>query len=100
MNKANNPGELIKFLFVIGLLAAATGCAAGPGRSYYDGAVLVSEPGPDMFLFGGEYYRGRDARNYSHRGHESRGAAHPVGATAHSGGGAAHPGGGWQGGRR
>ena len=31
---------------------------------------------PDVYLFGGDYYRGRDAHNYSRRGFESRGAAH------------------------
>lgn len=34
---------------------------------------------PDVYLFGGDYYRGRDAHNYSRRGFESRGAAHSDG---------------------
>lgn len=78
MNKTSGPFERIKIGLLIGLLATLTGCAGYWGGGYYYGdTVLVSEPGPDMFLFGGDYYRGRDARNYSHRGSESRRAVHP-----------------------
>ena len=60
----------------------------GYGGGYY-GA-------PDMYVFGGEYERGRDVHEYSHRGSVSRESAHPVAApsahtaahsSAHSGGG-------------
>jgi len=37
-------------------------------------AEVVIEP--DMYLFGGDYDGGRYVHNYSHRGFESRGAAH------------------------
>jgi len=50
------------------------------GGGYYDG-----DPGPDIYLFGGNYDRGRDVQGYSHRGSESRGAAHLGGG--HGGGG-------------
>ena len=92
MNKANGPVERIKIGFVIGLLATLTGCAGlwgGGYYGYYGDAVIVSEP--DMYLFGGDYYRGRDAHNYSYRGSESRGAARPSGGQSH---GAARPSGG------
>jgi hypothetical protein len=36
---------------------------------------------PDVYLFGGGYDHGRDVHNYSHRGAESRGAAHSGGIT-------------------
>lgn len=99
MNKTNGQVKRIKIGLVIWLLAALTGCAGfWSGGYYYGDEVMV--PGPDMFLFGDDYYRGREVHNYSHRGSESRSAAH------HSGGGrgseshgTAHPG-AWQGGRR
>ena len=34
---------------------------------------------PDQYLFGGDYYYGHGVYNYSHRGFESRGAAHSGG---------------------
>ena len=85
MNKTNDLVNRIKIGLMIGLLTALTGCVgfwgSGPGYyndgGYYDGTVIVSEP--DVFLFGGGYDRGRDVHNYSHRGSESRGAAHPSG---------------------
>ena len=78
MNKANGPVERVKIGLMIGLLATLTGCAGYWGGGYYYGdTMVVSEPGPDLFLFGGDYYRGRDAHNYSHRGSESRAVAHP-----------------------
>ena len=78
MNKANSPIERIKIGLLIGLLAVLTGCAGFLGGGYYYGdTVVVSEP--DLFLFGGDYYRGREMHNYSHRGSESRRAAHPSG---------------------
>ena len=73
-----NPGSLIKIGLVIGLLAVLMGCAG----TWFEGYYVETLPGPDdMFLFGGDYYRGRDAHDYSHRGFESRRAAHH-----HSGG--------------
>ena len=81
MNKANGPVERIKIGLVIGLLVVLSGCAGfwveEGYYGYYGDAVMVSEP--DLYLFGGDYYRGRDAHNYSHRGSESRRAAHPSG---------------------
>ena len=101
MNKANGPIERIKMGLVIGLLAALTGCAWYGGGDYYgyygDEGYYYGEPGPDLFLFGGDYYRGRDAHNYSHRGFESRRAAHPGGGRGFQSHGAAHPGGGQRG---
>jgi hypothetical protein len=72
MNKANGLGKRIKLRLLIGLFMALTGCIAG--RGYYHDSIVVSEP--DEYLFGGVYYTGYDAHHYSHRGHESRGAAH------------------------
>jgi hypothetical protein len=66
--------------------------APGSGIQYDGGGVVVSAP--DLYLFGGGYDRGRDVRDYSRRGSESRAVAHPESR------GAAHPAGGGQGGRR
>ena len=85
MNKANGPVERIKIGLVIGWLMAVTGCVGYVAEGYYGGGVVVPEP--DQYLFGGVYYDGRDAHNYSHRGHESRNAAHSsVRNAAHSSG--------------
>jgi len=89
MNKTNSPVDLIKIGLGIALLAALTGCVGFVGGGY-GGEVVV--PGPDLFLFGGGYDRGRDVHGYSQRGSVSRAAAHP------SGGG--HAGGGGRGGKR
>ncbi|MGD1000402.1 MAG: hypothetical protein ABSA67_06850 [Candidatus Brocadiia bacterium] len=59
---------------------------------YYGGGVVVT--GPDLYLFGGGYDRGRDVRDYSHRGAESRAEAHPA---PHGGEGGGHEGGGHEG---
>jgi hypothetical protein len=64
----------IKIKPLFGLLAVLTGCVGYVAGGYYDGAVVAPEP--DEYLFGGEYYRGHDAHDYSHRGSESRAAAH------------------------
>jgi hypothetical protein len=58
------------------LLTALTGCVGYVGGGY-SGAVVA--PGPDLYLFGGGFDRGRDAHDYSHRGSESRAVAHPAG---------------------
>jgi len=76
MNKANGLVDRIKIGLGIAMLAALTGCVGVVGGGY-GGEVVV--PGPDLFLFGGDYDRGHDAHDYSHRGSESRGAAHPGG---------------------
>ena len=89
MNKTNSPVDLIKIGLGIALLVALTGCVGWVGGGY-GGEVVV--PGPDLFLFGGGYDRGRDVHGYSQRGSVSRAAAHP------SGGG--HAGGGGRGGKR
>jgi hypothetical protein len=74
MNKANCRVKRLKIKLLMVLLAALTGCAVYGVRGYGGGAVIVPEP--DEYLFGGVYYDGRDAHGYSHRGHESRDAAH------------------------
>ena len=75
MNKKNGTVERIKIWLAIGLVAASAGCA-GYIVGGYDGGATVIVPDPDLYLFGGEYDHGRDAHGYSHRGHESRAAAH------------------------
>jgi hypothetical protein len=74
MNKANCHVKRLNIKLLMVLLAALTGCGVYAVRGYDGGAVIVPEP--DEYLFGGVYYDGRDAHDYSHRGHESRGAAH------------------------
>jgi hypothetical protein len=73
MNKANG----IKIGLVMGCLMAVTGCVGYVAEGYYGGGVVVPEP--DEYIFGGEYYGGRYAHDYSHRGHESRAAVHSRG---------------------
>jgi hypothetical protein len=88
MNKANGSVERFKIGLVIWLLTILTGCVGFWGGGYYYGDTMVG-PEPDMYLFGGDYYRGHDAHYYSHRGSESRGVAHPSGGqsrgSVHSG---------------
>lgn len=82
----NFPGQPFKrFQIVLGLalLTALTGCVGYVDGGYGGGAVIV--PGPDVFLFGGGYDRGHDARDYSHRGAVSRGGGGSGGE--HGGGG-------------
>ena len=85
MNKAKGLVDRIKIGLLIGLLTALTGCGGYGGGPYYNERVVVE---PDMYVFGGYYDNGRDAHNYSHRGSQSRGAAHSGGShgAAHSGG--------------
>lgn len=73
MNRTNGPVGRIKMGLVIALVAVSTGCV-GYVDSGYGGAVVVPEP--DVYVFGGAYYGGHDARDYSHRGAESRAVAH------------------------
>jgi hypothetical protein len=57
------------------LLTVLTGCVGYVDGGYGGGAVVV--PGPDVFLFGGDYRggydRGHDAHAYGARGASSRG---------------------------
>ena len=76
MNKTNGPVDRIKVGLAIVLLAALTGCV-GYVDGGYSGTVVV--PGPDFYVFGGPYYGGHDARDYSRRGSESRAVAHGPG---------------------
>ncbi len=85
---------------VIPLVGSLTGCLGyvdgGYGGYGDDGGYYDVGPGPDLFLFGGDYDRGRDVQAYSHRGSASRATAH-AGGGGHAGGG---HGGGHAGGRR
>jgi len=76
MNKTNGPVGRMKIGLIFGLLVAVAGCIV-PGRVYYPGGPVVMEP--DLYLFGGDYDGGRYVHNYSHRGVESRAAAHSSG---------------------
>jgi hypothetical protein len=86
MNKSSSQIDRIKIGLTIVLLTALTGCAGFGGGGYYGNVVV---PEPDQFLFGGDYDRGPDVHNYSHRGAQSRGAVRSGGShgAAHSGGG-------------
>jgi hypothetical protein len=83
MTKTNGLVDRIKIGLAMALLATLTGCIGWVGGGY-GGEVDVS--GPDLYLFGGGYDRGRDVHGYSQRGFASRAAAHPGGG-GHSGGG-------------
>ena len=76
MNNAKSLVDLIKMGLGIALLAALMGCV-GYVDGGYGGAVVA--PGPDMYLFGGNYDRGRDVHAFSQRGVASRSVAHPAG---------------------
>ena len=73
MNKANGRLDRIRIGMGGALLATGIGCVGYVGPDYGDAVVV---PGPDVYLFGGDYERGRDVREHSHRGFESRAAAH------------------------
>jgi hypothetical protein len=64
------------------VLATLTGCIGFVGGG---GDVDVVAPGPDFYIFGGGYDRGRDVHAYSDRGHASRAVAHS-GDGGHGGG--------------
>jgi hypothetical protein len=51
----------------------------GSGCYYNNGYGCNCNDYGEGYLFGGGYDRGRDVHNYSHRGFESRGAAHSGG---------------------
>ena len=74
MIMAHGPFGRIKVWLVIGVWAVLTGCTGYVRGGYYGDQVVV--PDPDLYLFGGVNYYGRDAHHHSQRGHESRGAAH------------------------
>jgi hypothetical protein len=88
MNNAKGPVDRVAIALGVALLAVLTGCLGFVGGGGdYGGEVVV--PGPDVYLFGGGYDRGRDVRDFSHRGFESRAVAHP---SARGGGGGGHGG--------
>ena len=53
-------------------------CGMYGSGCYYNNGCYCNNDG-EGYLFGGGYDRGRDVHNYSHRGFESRGAAHSGG---------------------
>jgi hypothetical protein len=89
MNKTNALVDQTKIGLGVALVAILTGCVGYmDGGGDYGGGVVVAGPvvvGPDLFLFGGGYDRGRDVHNYSQRGFASRAVAHPGGGGARGG---------------
>ena len=97
-NQTSMQMKIIRLLTASG--AAAVLCLAA-SSVYVDrvyGGVVVVVPGPvvvplpavvvplpNVYFWGGPYDRGRDVRDYSRRGFESRGAAHPVRGGARGG---------------
>ena len=75
LSPATRPADLIKLGLGLALLSVLMGCVGYVGGRYR-GRVLV--PGPEVYIFGGYYERGREVRDYSHRGYESRVLVHPV----------------------
>jgi len=73
MTRTNGAVHRIKIGFGLVLLAAVTGCIGFVDGGY---GVPVLVPEPPVFFYGGFYDHGRDVHAYSHRGYESRGAAH------------------------
>jgi len=92
----------LRYALVLILPVLLTGCVGyvdgGYGGGYGDdGGYYGGDPGPDIYLFGGNYDRGHDVQAYSHRGSVSRSAAHSGGGGR---GGGGHGGGGHGGGHR
>ncbi len=91
---------MVATLTAIGCLSGCLGYVDGGYGGYGDyggyGNYGGYDNGPDLYLFGGDYDRGRDVQQYSHRGSASRASVH-TGGGGHSGGG---HGGGHAGGRR
>jgi hypothetical protein len=82
MTRSNHSIGRIKMGLGLVLALALTGCFGGyvdEGYAGY-GGYGYDDGGADVYLFGGNYDRGRDVHAYSHRGAESR-------ASVHSGGG-------------
>jgi hypothetical protein len=69
----------------IGCLTGCVGYADGGYGGYGDYGGYDDGPGPDLYLFGGDYGRGRDVHSFSHRGSMSRSMAH-AGGGGHFGG--------------
>src|SRR5580692_5333259 len=63
-------------MLCMALFITSTGCVGYVDPGDGGGGVVVTPPEPDVVIFGGDYDRGRDVHAYSHRGYESRGAAH------------------------
>ena len=81
----------LRYALVLILPVLLTGCVGYGGGGYGggyvdDGGYYGGDSGPDVYLFGGNYDRGRDVQAYSHRGSVSRAAAHSGGG-GHGGGG-------------
>ena len=94
--------RLLVVVTTIGCLTGCIGYADGGYGGYGDYGGYDDGPGPDLYLFGGDYGRGRDVQAYSHRGSMSRSMAH-AGGGGHFGGargGGGHGGGGHCGGGR
>jgi hypothetical protein len=104
---------LLGIVLVAALMTALTGCSGYIGEGYGGGGYggygdggyyRDYDDGGDVYLFGGNYDRGRDVRAYSQRGASSFGAAHISGGGhvggAHAGGGGGGHGGGGGGGHR
>jgi len=62
-------------MLCVAIYITFTGCAAYVGGDG-GGGVVVTPPAPGVVIFGGDYDRRRDVHAYSHRGYESRAAAH------------------------
>ena len=96
---------LFGLMTVMGCLTGCVGYADG-GYGGYGGygdyGGYDDGPGPDLYLFGGDYGRGHDVQAYSHRGSMSRSMAHGGGGGHFGGsrGGGGHGGGHGGGGRR
>jgi len=76
MNRVKYLVYPFKIGLVICLLTTLIGCATYGGGGYYSNGYYDDGDG---YLFGGGYDHRRDVHNYSHRGFESRGAAHSGG---------------------
>ena len=83
-------------LAITGSLMGCLGYADGGYGGYGDYGSYDDGPGPDLYLFGGNYDRGRDVQAYSQRGSMSRSTVHAGGGRS----GGSHGGGGHGGGRR
>jgi len=76
LRKAHGLIDRIKIGLGMALLVAAlTGCVGYVGGGYRGGVVV---PGPGVYVWGGDYDRGRDVPVYSQRGAASRAVAHPA----------------------
>lgn len=53
-----------------------TGCVGYVGPDGGGGVYVAPPAPPNVVIFGGDYDRARDVHVYSHRGYQSRAAAH------------------------